>query len=146
MKIKATFLALMLILGLTGNVWAERITCEKGTGGTFTVEVPQGWKYSKIQGGCTIDKADGSGHFISIAYYKNGSLNARVFAEQMCNAMKVEPKYLTHEDNYTSMLVKLDGKEVRIGISSEGKGEGAQVITTYPEDSDELDKIFDSVD
>ena len=143
---KLMMIALVLILGMSGSAWAKKITCKKGTEGTFTVDVPEGWAYKDVPGGCAIAKKDGSNHFISIAYYKNNNLNARVFADQMCKTMNVQPKYLTHEDNYTSMLVTSNGLEVRIGIASEGKGEGAQIVTTYPEDSEELDKIFDSVE
>ena len=144
---KTLVILLLLLFGITNNAFAnKKVTCKKGTGETFTVMVPDGWASKDINGGCHIAKQDGSNHFISIAYYNNEGLNAKTYAERICKLLKTEPKYLTQEDNYTSMLINQDGLEIRIGIASEGKGEGAQVITQYPEDSEELDKIFDTVE
>ena len=145
---KILVLLLLVMFGITSNAFADKtVTCKTGTGSTFTVVVPDGWVSQPVEGGCVIAKNDKSKHFISISYYKNNKLNAKQFAELLCKTLNVTPKYLTHEDSYTSMLVKRDGLEVRIGIAGEGEGkdEVVQVVTQYPEESEELDKIFDSV-
>lgn len=136
---------MLLLLALPGQALAEKITCHYEDGGSFTMELPDGWAHKTIAGGCAIKNKDGS-QFMTVAYFKDKGLNAKAFAAQMCQTMKVTPKYIIQEDKYVSMEMPINGKTVTVSVASDGNGGLAQVVSRSPNDSDELDKIFDSVD
>ena len=135
--------ALIMLLGLSTGAVAEKIKCTTQGAKTFTVDLPQGWTSKHIAGGCAVAKKDGS-QFIGVAYYNAGGLNAKNFAKEMCAALKVTPEYTKQEDDYVSMNVTVNGSFVTISIVS-GETETVQVVISKPDDSAELDAIFDSV-
>ena len=135
--------ALTMLLGLGADAMAEKIKCAPQAASSFTVDVPQGWTSRKIAGGCVVGRKDGS-QFIGVAYYNAGGLNAKDFAAKMCAALKVTPEYDEQEDDNVSMNVTVNGSRVNISILSDDS-ETVQVLTRKPDESEELDAIFDSV-
>ena len=140
---KKIALIFVFIFLLSTNALAEKITCKAKDNSTFTVEVPVGWKSKNVEGGCVVAKQDGS-EFISIAYFPANGLKAKEFAQQMVIAMKVTPTYNSQKEDYVDMDVIIEGTKVNITVISDGTG-SAQVITQKPEESKDLDAIFDSV-
>ena len=122
---------------------AEKVQCKSAGGMAFTMEVPGGWASKQVPGGCVVAKTDGT-EFISVAYYPSNGLNAKAFAKQLAEQMKVQPKMIKEEDAYVSFDCTTNGQDVNITVTGKATDPDLQV-TTQKGESETLGKIFDSL-
>ncbi len=141
---KRIALALALVLALSTGAMAAKHQCKDIQGMNFTMDVPDGWTFQTVPGGCAAAKADGS-ELISVAYYPGKGLSAKAFAAALVKQMNVKPQINQEEDGYVDFDAEVNGHKVNITVTGKAGDDELQVVTRKGE-SKELEQIFDSVD
>ncbi len=136
-------LALALVLALSTGAMAAKHQCKSTNGTEFTMDVPDGWAFQTVPGGCAAGKADGS-EMISVAYYPGKGLTAKAFAAALVKQMNVKPQFNKEEDDYVDFDTELNGNKVNISVTGKADDSELQVVTEKGE-SKELEQIFNSV-
>ena len=140
---KRISLALALVLALSTGAMAAKHQCKSTKGTDFTMEVPDGWAFQTVPGGCATGKADGS-EMISVAYYPGNGLTAKAFAAGLVKQMNVKPQINKEEDDYVDFDANVNGNKVNITVTGKADDDELQVVTQKGE-SKALEQIFDSV-